>query len=520
MSLIQDLRFFRHEKKRLALENGVGLSWVSVLRWLQNWWSKLPRGGSNPVTDKSPWLNFKALKRLNQIVRPDMKVFEYGCGGSTLYFGSRVAKLVSVEHDPKWLAQIQEQMESQETCEWESYLREPVLMNPPWPTNPSDLNSYISGGHEYQGLSFSDYVTVIDDYPEEYFDLILIDGRARPSCFKHAQSRLKPYGYLVVDNIDIPYYSTILQFIRAYEWPGSIYYGPGPYSPRFWGTGVWQKVLSTTPKSNPYRFATSWDYQKAIVEPHLTQDSVVLDIGAGNFAAPRANVIADFYPDNQFHRSGQILEDRPLVVCSVERLPFLEKAFDFVICSHVLEHVDRPTQAMGELSRIAASGYAETPAYGKDALVGSGFMHQWQVVEFEGIMHFFEYSERQKEAHTTSPFMSDWMRPDYHPWQPFFWERHDIFNAQCLWHEPPIVIEHRRPNSTLNSLPEWKPVPESQLMTWRPLLTPDEISLLEKRLATPDGKRPMKYVDNAFVSEDGLIRYPVRGKRIYCEMNG
>jgi hypothetical protein len=49
------------------------------------------------------------------------------------------------------------------------------------------------------------------------------------------------------------------------------------------------------------------------------------------------------------------------VVADGARLPFRDKAIDFAICSHVLEHVDDPASFCAELERAAHAGYVETP---------------------------------------------------------------------------------------------------------------------------------------------------------------
>jgi SAM-dependent methyltransferase len=246
---------------------------------------------------------------------------------------------------------------------------------------------------------------------------------------------------------------------------------------------------------------------------------VVLDIGCGNFPAPRAAILADYFPDAQFHRSGALTEDRPVVVCNIERLPFLNHAFDFVICSHILEHVESPARAMQEVTRIALAGYSETPAYGKDILVGTGTMHRWQVVEFDGVMHFFEYSQRQREGQSgATPFMQTWMERCYDPWQDFFWERQDLFNAQLLWKAPPEIVEYRRAGRCALPLPPWQPVAANRIREVPAALSEAEIRLLEGRLATPDGSRPMHYEAGAFADAQRQVIYPVRGKRVYCEV--
>ncbi|MHA4847435.1 methyltransferase domain-containing protein [Flavitalea antarctica] len=279
-----------------------------------------------------------------------------------------------------------------------------------------------------------------------------------------------------------------------------------------------KKILDLGKSPNKYLNSSNWEYQQKLVAPALPDSGIIMDIGSGHNPVPNANILADFYPEDTIHRAASMVEDRPVIVCSVDRVPMLDKSIDFVICSHIVEHVDSPIRAGNELARIAKAGYIETPAFGKDIIVGTGDMHKWQIVEFEGVMHFFEYSDRQREAHTTSPAMRLWISRNYHPWQDFFWDRQDLFNAMHLWENQPEIREYRRAGSSPTSLKPWVPVSESLLPQTKPLLTPAEIDLVSKCLATPDGRLAMNFRDGEFVSPDGNIRYPVRGKRIYFEM--
>jgi len=274
-------------------------------------------------------------------------------------------------------------------------------------------------------------------------------------------------------------------------------------------------------RQNQYLKSSNWEYQKKIVLPKLPQNGIILDLGSGHNPVPQANILADFFPEDTIHRAGTMVEDKPLIVCSVDRIPFLDKKIDFAICSHIIEHVHSPVRACNELGRIAKAGYIETPAYGKDVIVGTGNMHNWQVVEFEGTMHFFEYSQRQREAHTTSPAMELWSSRKYHPWQDFFWERQDVFNAMHLWNGAPSILEYRRKGESKPApLHPWVPVHEKKLPANAATLTDKEIMLLESVLATPDGKKPMRFVSGNFVNNEGSVIYPVRGKRVYFEMAG
>lgn len=270
---------------------------------------------------------------------------------------------------------------------------------------------------------------------------------------------------------------------------------------------------------NNYISQPAWSYQSTYILPHYTKGDRVIDVGCGGSPSPISTVLTDFFPDESIHRARPVVEDRPLIVCSALDMPLRDKSFDLSICTHVLEHVPDPLKAAKEIARISSKGYLETPAYGKDVLVGTGHQHIWQVVSSQGVLHFFPYTERQHQAHADSPFMNIWCQQEYHPWQEFFWERQDIFNAIQFWEDHPDIEVSHNPFITTDS-PEnaWKPVPMEKLPDTPASLTDTEIALLEDCLTAPDKTGKMTYANGNFVDETGKVIYPVRAKRIYFEI--
>ena len=90
-------------------------------------------------------------------------------------------------------------------------------------------------------------------------------------------------------------------------------------------------------------------------------DALVLEVGSGGNPYARANVLLDAYETTGERHWVPLLVDRPTVLGFVERLPFRDKAFDFVIASHVLEHSYNPAGFLEELQRVAQGGYIEVP---------------------------------------------------------------------------------------------------------------------------------------------------------------
>ena len=89
----------------------------------------------------------------------------------------------------------------------------------------------------------------------------------------------------------------------------------------------------------------------------------VVDIGCGYSANKNASVIADIQDLSNFYK------DKNFIKISGKKLPFKDKEFDFVIASHVIEHVEDFEFFVKELERISTKGYIELPTRLADNLV-------------------------------------------------------------------------------------------------------------------------------------------------------
>ncbi len=89
----------------------------------------------------------------------------------------------------------------------------------------------------------------------------------------------------------------------------------------------------------------------------------ILDIGCGYRAHNKASVIADIQDFSNYYK------DRKFVQIIGKTLPFKDKEFDFVIASHVIEHVQDLKFFIKELERISNKGYIELPSRMGDNLV-------------------------------------------------------------------------------------------------------------------------------------------------------
>ncbi|KAA0891237.1 class I SAM-dependent methyltransferase [Oryzomonas rubra] len=94
----------------------------------------------------------------------------------------------------------------------------------------------------------------------------------------------------------------------------------------------------------------------------------VLEIGPGSMPFPRANEFLeyDFHAGDIIRQRGDVHEEpdyggRKVTRYKGNRLPFRDGEFDYVIASHVIEHVEDPARFLDEICRVGGGGYLEFP---------------------------------------------------------------------------------------------------------------------------------------------------------------
>ena len=114
----------------------------------------------------------------------------------------------------------------------------------------------------------------------------------------------------------------------------------------------------------------------------------VLDVGCGYTAHKNATVICDIQDLSSFYK------DKNFIKLEGKILPFKDDEFDFVIASHVLEHVEDVNTFIKELSRVSSKGYIELPTVLEDNLVFENKKdHIWHM-EFDDIENKLNISEK------------------------------------------------------------------------------------------------------------------------------
>ena len=103
----------------------------------------------------------------------------------------------------------------------------------------------------------------------------------------------------------------------------------------------------------------------------------ILDIGCGYSAHKNASVICDIQD------LSNVYKEKNFVKLTSNILPFRDKEFDFVIASHVIEHVKDVELFIKELQRVSLKGYIELPTILEDNLVFENKKNHLWHMEFD-----------------------------------------------------------------------------------------------------------------------------------------
>jgi protein-L-isoaspartate O-methyltransferase len=160
-------------KSRLHTYSGARVDLAGLAYLPKSLWSRvlLELGHRQRV----PWLGYRAVKRLEQIIHPDWSVLEFGSGMSTLFLAGRCRRVVSIESDPEWQGRMRE--------------------------------IFAEKGIDNVDLRFRDVeaYTELADLADASFDLVVVDGIVRDRASIVAVRKVRPGGYVFLDNSDVPW---------------------------------------------------------------------------------------------------------------------------------------------------------------------------------------------------------------------------------------------------------------------------------------------------------------------------
>ncbi len=124
----------------------------------------------------------------------------------------------------------------------------------------------------------------------------------------------------------------------------------------------------------------------------------VLEVGPGATPHPRSDVFPELKYEDKKERIAQsgnigiLKTDKEIVYYDGGKFPFKNREFDYVICSHVLEHVVNADEFLKELQRVGCKGYLEFPTVYYDYLYNFP-EHQLFLFEKNGIIYWMTKEE-------------------------------------------------------------------------------------------------------------------------------
>jgi SAM-dependent methyltransferase len=164
------------------------------------WWRA--RSGKTP---ERPWIVPAATGWLRRRIRSDWSILELGSGRSTVWFAQRAGQVISLEDNEYWYPKTQERLGALELSNVDLRLR-----------------------------AVDGFPNEVDSLPEEEFDLVVVDFLEAPTvtrvdCIKPAMKRVRPGGYLLLDDSDRPGYAEAFGLLAGWrfrsftgvkdEWP-------------------------------------------------------------------------------------------------------------------------------------------------------------------------------------------------------------------------------------------------------------------------------------------------------------
>lgn len=198
------------------------------------------------------------------------------------------------------------------------------------------------------------------------------------------------------------------------------------------------QILIPSLKKRKTPVMNTWDYQNEIMEWDIAPNELVLDIGSGGWPLRRANHLADRYPKQTTHRMNElVLDERPFLVVDLEHLPFANQAYDYIFCSHVLEHLNDPGQAMRELMRAGRKGYIEVPTRLSDVIFNFTRLpdhHRWHGMLLNDTLVLVEWNDW--EHRDLGNHFFDALHSEYaNAFQDFFEDNRDLFFVSLHWNK-------------------------------------------------------------------------------------
>jgi hypothetical protein len=214
--------------------------------WLESAGRKMALRDGAPV----PWFTYPAIAFLERELTPDLALFEYGGGQSTLYWARRLARVEAVDHDPAFTAHIGPRLPANarldlvaEDAPLAPGLARHAACAPALPEPERSVRTLRSG---QLNAPFRAYALQLLSHPQGAFDVVVVDGMARVLSTWAAIRHFRKNGFIVFDNADRAEYAAAYDMLEAAGYRRIDFWGLGPVNPYEWCTAIFYHHRSFT----------------------------------------------------------------------------------------------------------------------------------------------------------------------------------------------------------------------------------------------------------------------------------
>ena len=174
-------------------------------------WIQSRKSGKSVDKDAKPlpWITYPFIKFIEGRLDKTMRIFEYGCGNSTLFYAKAVGHVISVEGDAKWF----------------NYVQSLIPKNVTLLLEKDDALRYVKSISKF----------------DPSFDIIIVDGRHRVNCIKESVNFLSERGVIVLDNSERPRYRDGIDFILKGGFKRIDFWGMAPLVPNYQCTSLFYR---------------------------------------------------------------------------------------------------------------------------------------------------------------------------------------------------------------------------------------------------------------------------------------
>ncbi len=152
---------------------------------------------AGPAAQGLPWIAWPCIDFMSGYLKPTHNVFEWGGGGSTLFFLKKGCRVTTVESSAEWVKELEAQVHRlgpDARRRWD--LRYVPLSDNDDPAIEDYIRQVTTGGP---------------------WDLVMVDGWSRLKCLHEGLYHVTRGGALVLDNANQKQFVSVPELMKAWE---------------------------------------------------------------------------------------------------------------------------------------------------------------------------------------------------------------------------------------------------------------------------------------------------------------